>query len=246
MAARVTRAKKKIAAARHPVPGARLRRNCPTGSTPCSPCVHLVLHHRAHRADRRRSWSAPTWSSPAIDLARMLHALMPDEREATGLLALLLLIDARRGPRTDADGRLLLLEEQDRSRWDPAPSTKAAPVSATPCAVAVPAASPSRRRSRHCTPRPRAYAETDWRQLRRPLRRAARPCGRHRSSPSTERWRSPWSTARPRPWPTVERWPTDPRLTGYHYLPATRADLLRRLGRDRGGRRGLPCRNRPV
>src|SRR5690606_15338167 len=54
----------------------------------------------------------------AIHLARMLRSLMPDEREVRGLLALLLLGDARRGTRTDGAGRLLLLEEQDRSLWD--------------------------------------------------------------------------------------------------------------------------------
>ncbi len=54
----------------------------------------------------------------AIRLARVLASLMPDEPEATGLLALLLLHDARRDARTDAEGRLILLEDQDRSRWD--------------------------------------------------------------------------------------------------------------------------------
>ena len=48
----------------------------------------------------------------------MLRALLPGEREAAGLLALLLVHEARRATRTDADGRLLRLEEQDRSRWD--------------------------------------------------------------------------------------------------------------------------------
>jgi predicted RNA polymerase sigma factor len=54
----------------------------------------------------------------SLDLARMLYTLMPDDREVRGLLALLLLTDARRATRTASDGRLLLLEEQDRSRWD--------------------------------------------------------------------------------------------------------------------------------
>src|SRR5258708_23052833 len=54
----------------------------------------------------------------ALGLARLLRDLMPDEREVGGLLALLLLTDARRAARTAADGRLLLLEEQDRSQWD--------------------------------------------------------------------------------------------------------------------------------
>jgi predicted RNA polymerase sigma factor len=48
----------------------------------------------------------------------MLHLLMPKEAEVSALLALLLLIDARRDTRLSADGRLLLLSEQDRTRWD--------------------------------------------------------------------------------------------------------------------------------
>jgi RNA polymerase sigma-70 factor, ECF subfamily len=54
----------------------------------------------------------------AIRLARLLAALMPDEAEAHGLLALLLLTDARRAARLDDRGELVALEDQDRSRWD--------------------------------------------------------------------------------------------------------------------------------
>ena len=54
----------------------------------------------------------------AIHLARVLVGLMPDEPEAAGLLALLLLTQARRPARTDPDGRLVLLRDQDRTRWD--------------------------------------------------------------------------------------------------------------------------------
>ncbi len=56
--------------------------------------------------------------SEAIRLARLLCELMPQESEALGLLALLLLIDARRAARTDAAGRLVKLAEQDRRQWD--------------------------------------------------------------------------------------------------------------------------------
>jgi len=56
----------------------------------------------------------------AIRLARVVVALLPDEPEATALLALMLLHDARRDARVDADGGLVLLEAQDRSRWDQA------------------------------------------------------------------------------------------------------------------------------
>jgi predicted RNA polymerase sigma factor len=56
----------------------------------------------------------------ALSLARMLHLLMPNDAEIRALLALMLLIDARADPRLSATGRLLLLlSEQDRTRWDP-------------------------------------------------------------------------------------------------------------------------------
>jgi RNA polymerase sigma-70 factor, ECF subfamily len=54
----------------------------------------------------------------AIRLGRLLAELMPDDAETAGLLALMLLHDARRGARTDAAGRFVALPDQDRSRWD--------------------------------------------------------------------------------------------------------------------------------
>jgi predicted RNA polymerase sigma factor len=57
-------------------------------------------------------------ATEAIRLGRLLHRLVPDHAEATGLLALLLLTDARRTARTGPHGELIPLDEQDRSRWD--------------------------------------------------------------------------------------------------------------------------------
>src|SRR5262249_22099337 len=57
-------------------------------------------------------------SEEAIRLARLLHGLLPDDAEATGLLALMLLLEARRPARTDADGDLIPLPEQNRGLWD--------------------------------------------------------------------------------------------------------------------------------
>jgi RNA polymerase sigma factor (sigma-70 family) len=57
-------------------------------------------------------------SREAIRIARMLHAAMPDHAETTGLLALMLLTDARRDARTGESGELIPLDEQDRARWD--------------------------------------------------------------------------------------------------------------------------------
>jgi RNA polymerase sigma factor (sigma-70 family) len=57
-------------------------------------------------------------SNEAIRLARAVHALLPDDGEAAGLLALMLLTDARRAARTGPAGELIPLDEQDRTRWD--------------------------------------------------------------------------------------------------------------------------------
>ena len=57
-------------------------------------------------------------TSEAIRLARLVHTLMPDDGEAAGLLALMLLTDARRQARVSADGELVPLHDQDRSAWD--------------------------------------------------------------------------------------------------------------------------------
>jgi RNA polymerase sigma-70 factor, ECF subfamily len=116
MAARITRAKKKISAARIPyrVPspdqlaervGAVLE------------VVHLIFT-TGHTAPVGTSLVRRDLVDSATSLARMLHLLMPREAEVSALLALLLLVDARRDTRVSADGRLLLLSEQDRARWD--------------------------------------------------------------------------------------------------------------------------------
>ncbi|MGW1286209.1 RNA polymerase sigma factor [Streptomyces sp. NPDC001118] len=62
----------------------------------------------------------PALCAEALRLGRLLAALMPDEPEVTGLLALMLLTESRRAARRDADGALVPLPEQDRSRWDAA------------------------------------------------------------------------------------------------------------------------------
>jgi predicted RNA polymerase sigma factor len=58
-------------------------------------------------------------TAEAIRLTRLLHRLLPDEAEVCGLLALMLLTDARRAARTDPDGRIVPLADQQRHQWDP-------------------------------------------------------------------------------------------------------------------------------
>src|SRR6516162_9431117 len=116
MAARVTRAKKKISAARiaYRVPGPA---ELPDRLDAVLTVIHL-FYTTGHTAPAGSDLVRGDLVERAIGLARMLRELMPDEGEVRGLLALLLLTDARRATRADPGGRLLLLEEQDRSRWD--------------------------------------------------------------------------------------------------------------------------------
>ncbi len=229
MAARVTRAKKKISSARIPyrVPGAA---ELPDRLDAVLTVVHL-LYTTGHTAPAGTDLVRADLVERALGLARLLRELMPDEREVAGLLALLLLTDARRAARVDGDGRLLLLEEQDRPLWDRAAigegTSLVAEVMGGPgepgrfalqaAIAAVHARAPS-------------YAQTDWAVLLRLYDRLLRA------------------------WPTpvvalnravvlamvggpaaaladIEAIEREGRLAGYRYLPAAKADLLRRAGR---------------
>jgi RNA polymerase sigma-70 factor (ECF subfamily) len=116
MAARVTRAKKKILAARIPyrVPGPA---ELPDRLDAVLTVVHL-LFATGHTAPAGAELVRDELVDRALSLGRLLATLMPDEREVAGLLALMLLTHARRGSRLDAEGQLVLLEDQDRSGWD--------------------------------------------------------------------------------------------------------------------------------
>jgi RNA polymerase sigma factor (sigma-70 family) len=80
--------------------------------------VIYLIFNEGYLASSGRSPMRTDLTREAVRLARLLHALEPDEPEVAGLLALLLLIDARRDARTTSEGALVPLAEQDRSRWD--------------------------------------------------------------------------------------------------------------------------------
>jgi RNA polymerase sigma-70 factor (ECF subfamily) len=116
MSARITRAKKKITQARIPyrVPPAQ---ELPERVDAVLTVVHLLLT-TGHSAPGGEELVRVDLVARALDLARMLRQLLPTDPEVAGLLALVLYTDARRATRRGPNGRLLLLSEQDRSKWD--------------------------------------------------------------------------------------------------------------------------------
>ena len=115
MAARLTRAKKKISVARIPyrVPEPEEMR---TRIDAVLTVIHL-LFTTGHTAPVGESLTRDDLIARSLDLSRMLHALLPHDAEVTGLLALIVITDARRDARLGRDGALVTLEHQDRSLW---------------------------------------------------------------------------------------------------------------------------------
>jgi RNA polymerase sigma-70 factor (ECF subfamily) len=228
MAARVTRAKKKISAARiaYRVPAAA---ELPDRLDAVLTVVHLVFT-TGHTAPGGPDLVRADLVDRAMELARMLRKLMPDEREVAGLLALLLLTDARRATRTDAHGNLLLLEQQDRSLWDAAAIADGSALVIESLRGGRPARFVLQAAIAAVHAEAVSYAETDWPQLLVLYDRLLRAW----PSPVVELNRAVVVAMVSGPQAALDdiaRLEADGRLDGYHYLPATKADLLRRLGR---------------
>ena len=228
MAARITRAKKKIATARIPYRVPRPA-DLPERLRAVLAVIHL-LFTTGHTAPSGASLVRADLVDQAMHLARMLRELMPDDTEVRGLLALLLVTDARRATRVDADGRLLRLEDQDRSRWDRAALAEADAMIVGSLRAAPPGRYVLQAAIASLYAEAPTYDQTDWPQIVALYDRLLQV------------WPSP-VVALNRAVPLsmvagpeaalaeVERLEGDERLSGYQYLPAVKADLLSRLGR---------------
>ncbi|MBW6435111.1 sigma-70 family RNA polymerase sigma factor [Actinoplanes hulinensis] len=113
MAARISRAKQRIRAAGSSFPP-------PAGAERLTVVLHVLylIFNEGYTASAGDRLIRADLAKEAIRLTRLVHTRLPDDSEATGLLALMLLTDARRDTRTTSSGDLVPLDEQDRTRWD--------------------------------------------------------------------------------------------------------------------------------
>ena len=166
----------------------------------------------------------------AIRLARVLAELMPDEPEAIGLLALLLLQDSRRDTRVDSGGRLVLLADQDRARWDHAQIEEGVALVEWALRRGHPGPYQLQAAIAALHAEARSPEATDWSQIAQLYRALAHVA----PSPVVELNRAVAVAMADGPaagLALVEALAETGELAGNHLLHATRADLLRRLGR---------------
>ncbi|MEU7757255.1 sigma-70 family RNA polymerase sigma factor [Micromonospora sp. NPDC049171] len=229
MAQRLVRAKRKIRDARIPfrVPGPdELPGRLPT----VLQAVYSVFTE-GYAASSGPDLQRIDLAEEAIRLARILRRLLPAEREVAGLLGLLLLVHARRAARTGADGAVVLLDDQDRGRWDHSMIDEGRALVVV--ALTGPGPGPYGVQAAIAALHDEAadVASTDWPQVVAlydvllgmvpspvvALNRAAAVAMRDGPDAGLA---------------LLDELADDPRLRGYHLYPATRADLLRQLGRN--------------
>ena len=227
MAARITRAKRKIAVARVPyrVPTAA---ELPERVEGVLSVVHL-LFTTGHTVPTGTELVRRDLVERSMELCRMLRKLLPADPAVAGLLALLLLSDARRETRTAPDGRLLLLEDQDRGRWDRSAIAEGVALvreslaSRPPSRYALQAAIAAVHSES-------SWGDTDWAEI----------VGLY--DLLVQLWPSPvvalnravavgFASGAAAGLAELDALTSEPQLASYPYLPAARAEQLRRLGR---------------
>lgn len=229
MSQRLVRAKRKIRQAGIPyrVPPRHLLAERTAGVL----AVVYLLFTEGHTAGSGRELLRPGLTAEAIRLGRLLVELLPTDPEVRGLLALMLLHESRQAGRTDDDGALVPLERQDRSRWDRGQIAEGLGLLEEALGTGRPGPYQVQAAIAACHATAGSAGDTDWPQV------AALygELGRLAPSPVVELNRAvavgmaegPEAGLR-----LVEELAASGTLEGgYHLLPATRADLLRRLGR---------------
>jgi RNA polymerase sigma factor (sigma-70 family) len=229
VAQRIVRAKRTLAHERVPVevPG---RAELPERLASVLEVIYLVFNE-GYAATAGDDWVRPGLCEDALRLGRVLAGLMPHESEVHGLVALMEFQASRLRARTDPSGRPVVLDEQDRSRWDQllirrglTALARAEALTDTPGPYAVQAAIAA------CHARARTPEETDWTRIAALYARLMQLT----PSPVVELNRAVAVAMAFGPQPglaIVDTLTDEPALATYHLLPAVRGDLLARLGR---------------
>ena len=227
MAQRLVRAKRKIREAGIPyrVPPAELLPERLAGVL----AVLYLIFNEGYDEGLDEQGSRRALTAEAIRLARVLVGLLPDDPEPPGLLALMLLHEARRATRL-RDGVLVPLEDQDRSRWDQALIAEGVTTLDEALAAERAGAYQVQAAIAACHATASDATSTDWRQIAALYDRLARLA----PSPVVDLNQAvavAMADGLDAGLALVDELAASGRLAGYHLLPATRADLLRRAGR---------------
>jgi RNA polymerase sigma factor (sigma-70 family) len=226
MGQRISRAKQRLKAS-----GARLTQGSRQPAEALAAVLHVLylIFNEGYTATSGPRLGDSELTGEAIRLTRAVHRLLPDDGEVTGLLALMLLTDARRGARTRRDGALVPLAEQDRDRWDAAAimegtelitrALATAPVGSYQLEAAIAAVHDEAARA----------ADTDWRQILALYRLLERikpsPVVRLNLVVAAAMVHGPQAGL-----DLLGSLDEDERMTGYHRVAAVRGHLLEMAG----------------
>jgi RNA polymerase sigma-70 factor (ECF subfamily) len=192
--------------------------------------VLYLIFNEGYTATADDSLLRPNLMAEAIRLARLSTELLPDDAEAQGLLALMLLTDARRDARTTRDGDLVPLDDQDRSRWDRAQIDDGVRLLDDALAKRCPGPYQTQAAIAALHSTAATAQDTDWRQIaalyQALLRHTPTPVVALNAAVATG-----MADGLAQALEGIARIEATGELARYHLLPAAKADVLRRLGR---------------
>ena len=229
MAQRIVRAKRTLTEARVPFEVPRAA-ELPERLASVLAVIYLVFNE-GYSATTGDDWMRPALCAEALRLGRVVAGLMPDESEVLGLVALMEIQASRTAARTDAQGRAVLLMDQDRNRWDPllirrglAALARAEALGGARGPYALQAALAA------CHARARQAEATDWAQIvalyDALVQVAPSPVVELNRAVAVGMAFGPDAGLE-----LIDALAADAALANYHWLPSVRGDLLAKLGR---------------